>query len=88
MRFISKVKDPLERSRESVLNPKTGAFYDFVGGIFDTDDEAAMEALTAMGYEAVSGSRGESCKCPHCEFVAKNATGLSAHIRGIHKEKQ
>lgn len=87
MRFISKAKDPSGKSRESVFDPDTNAFYDFVGGVLDTEDPRVMGRLTELGYGSVEGVKVETFKCDQCGFVSKNGTGLAAHIRS-HKEKQ
>ena len=54
MRFTGKTPEgALPKTRESVHNPETGGFHDFVGGYFDTDNEKVIEFLKGQGYQAV-----------------------------------
>lgn len=88
MRFINKSKEPpMSDSRQSIFDASTDNFFDFIGGVLDTEDPEAIRRLTELGYESITDGKSESIKCDKCEFVAKNRTGFVAHSRS-HKEKQ
>lgn len=85
--FIKTTEPPMPDTRQSIFDSSTGSFYDFVGGVLDTDVPETIERLTELGYESVADGKNETFKCGECDFIAKSAAGKSAHSRS-HKEKQ
>lgn len=54
------------------------------GKAYTTKSALNKHVKDAHGGDLTTGN-GTGSNCPHCEFVALNGTGLSAHIRIKHK---